>query len=44
MKTYVINANFDIDVNGDSQNIRILSTDENNPVILFVHVSTIEWE
>ncbi len=37
MKTYVINANFDIDVNGDSQNIRILSTDENNPVILFVH-------
>ena len=37
MKAYAINTNCDISVNGDSQNIRILSTDENNPVILFVH-------
>lgn len=37
MKSFVIDTNYDIDVNNDRQNIRILSTDENNPVILFVH-------
>ena len=37
MRSYVINTAYDIDVNNDRQNIRILSTDENNPVILFVH-------
>ena len=37
MKKPVINNAYDIDVNNDRQNIRILSTDENNPIILFVH-------
>ena len=37
MKKFVIDTNYDIDINNDRQNIRILSTDENNPIILFVH-------
>ena len=37
MSQYAIDLNYRIDVNGDMQNIRVLSADENNPVILFVH-------
>lgn len=37
MGNYVIDNSFDLEINGDIQNLHIRGTDLNNPVLLFVH-------
>ena len=37
MSNYVIDSVFDLEINGDVQNLHIRGTDLNNPVLLFVH-------